>query len=68
MIFTFDFPSPQSDNSTYQKKAYKLLASVLSCNSSQHSSFISDNLPQLQTLLLGSLSTAGIGSKKVNGK
>ncbi|XP_019858475.1 PREDICTED: RRP12-like protein [Amphimedon queenslandica] len=63
-LYDFISATLDSDNSTYQKKAYKLLAALLSCSSPQHSSFVSDNLPQLQTLLLGSLSTAGIGSKK----
>ena len=66
LIFIMSLSLSQSDNSTYQKKTYKLLAALLSCSSPQHSSFVADNLPQLQTLLLGSLSTAGIGSKKVH--
>lgn len=50
---------------TEQKKSYKLLSSMLSCDSPEHSAFVDSNLTRLQELLLGSLSTAGVGSKKV---
>lgn len=55
----------QSGNLAHQKKFYKLLSGILLCDSSEHSLFVEENITRLQKLLLGSLSTAGAGSKKV---
>jgi ribosomal RNA-processing protein 12 len=63
-LFNFLSPALDSGVNTAQKKSYKLLASILSCNNPDHTLFVSENLSQLQSLLLGSLSTAGLGSKK----
>ena len=55
----------QSCEKTTQKKAYGCLEAMLSGSSSDHREFQESHLDQLRAVLVESLSTVTVGSKKV---
>ena len=55
----------QSGSSSLQKKSYNCLEAMLSASSDEHQIFLKENLEGLRKVLVESLSTATIASKKV---
>ena len=55
----------QSVDCTLQKKGYKVLQQLLSCEGHAHKAFVQDHLQTLTSTLTDSLSTASTSSKKV---
>lgn len=63
-VFTVISPMLDAGNSAMQKNAYSCLECLLSCSSPTHQIFTAEHLDDLRKLLLESLSTASMASKK----